>query len=262
VGRDDDQYYQNDSSGNRQYIANPTDLGGIWVDDTNDATGLPRTSASAPPGPGNTYTDLAAEAQRAVAHFSITALADSDIVVAQPPAFSDPNALSTGYCAFHDYTQPGLEGAIYNGLAPGIAYTNMPYALMINSGSANVCGENPVHSGAAGVLDGFSIVLGHEIEETNADPGAEDVLGGSGVGNQTYLGGWYDPADANENGDKCAWVGENLLTGQGPVTPIPVAMGDIKGNAGGTFAVQSLWSNDSAGGAGYCAGAGTDLATG
>jgi hypothetical protein len=26
--------------------------------------------------------------------------------------------------------------------------------------------------------------------------------------------------------------------------------------------VQSLWSNDSAGGAGYCAGAGTDLPTG
>jgi hypothetical protein len=39
-------------------------------------------------------------------------------------------------------------------------------------------------------------------------------------------------------------------------------MGDVKGNSGGTFAAQSLWSNDSAGGAGYCAGAGTDLPTG
>ena len=37
-------------------------------------------------------------------------------------------------------------------------------------------------------------------------------------------------------------------------------MGDIKGNAGTKFAVQSLWSNQSAGGPGYCAGAGTDLA--
>jgi hypothetical protein len=68
--------------------------------------------------------------------------------------------------------------------------------------------------------------------------------------------------DANENGDKCAWVGENLLTGQGPPAPISGAMGDMQGNAGSTFAVQSLWSNNSAAGAGYCAGAGTDLPTG
>jgi hypothetical protein len=67
---------------------------------------------------------------------------------------------------------------------------------------------------------------------------------------------WYDAADANENGDKCAWVGENLFTGQEPVLPVPGAMGDIKGNAGSTSAVQSLWSNDSAGAAclsGACA---------
>jgi hypothetical protein len=43
------------------------------------------------------------------------------------------------------------------------------------------------------------------------------------------------------------------------VLPIPGALGDVKGNRGQTFAVQSLWSNDAAGGAGYCAGAGTDL---
>jgi hypothetical protein len=43
------------------------------------------------------------------------------------------------------------------------------------------------------------------------------------------------------------------------VTPIPGALGDIKGNQGTTFAVQSLWSNQAAAGAGYCAGAGTDL---
>ena len=41
--------------------------------------------------------------------------------------------------------------------------------------------------------------------------------------------------------------------------PIPGAMGDIKGNSGTTFAVQSLWSNEAAAGTGYCAGAGTDL---
>jgi serine protease len=251
------QYYQTDSSGNQTFISNPTNqLGGIWVDDTNDITGLPKTSSSNPPGPTNTYTDLAAEAARAVAHFGITDLNNSDVVIAQPPSYSDPNALSAGYCAFHDYTEPGLEGGIYNGIQPGIAYTNMPYSLAVNSGGVNVCGENAVNSGSAGKLDGFSIVLGHEIEETNTDPGAEDVIGSGTSAKQ--IGGWYDTIDANENGDKCAWVGENLLTGQGPPEPVYGAMGDITGNGGSVFAVQSLWSNAANAGTGYCAGANTD----
>jgi len=255
------QYYDTDSSGNKVNITNPSEqLAGIWVDDSNDASGLPNTSSSNPPGSTNTYTVLAQEAARAVSHFGITDLANANIIIAQPPNFSDPNALSTGYCAFHDYTQPNLEGGIYNGLPAGISWTNMPYALAINSGGSNVCGENAVNSDARGKLDGFSIVLGHEIEETVTDPGAEDVIG-SGTSAQ-QIGGWYDALDANENGDKCAWVGENLLTAQGPPEPVPGAMGDMTGNAGDRFAVQALWSNDSAEGAGYCAGAGTDLPTG
>jgi hypothetical protein len=255
------QYYQtvNDSAGKpyNQHIGNPANqLGGIWVDDANSITGLPKTSASNAPGSTNTYTDLAAEAARAAAHFHVTDLANADFVIAQPANYSDPNALSTGYCAFHDYTQPVLEGGIYNGLPRGISYTNMPYALSINSGGANACGENAVNSGAAGKLDGFSIVLGHEIEETVTDPGAEDILG-SGT-STTNLGGWYDSVDANENGDKCAWVGENLTGGQS-LSQVPGAINDIKGNHGQTFAVQSLWSNQAAEGAGYCAGAGNDL---
>ncbi|HET8977659.1 MAG TPA: hypothetical protein VFN87_05830 [Solirubrobacteraceae bacterium] len=250
------QYYQT-ANGANQPIANPKNqLGGIWVDDTNSITGLPKTSASNPPGSTNTYTDLAAEAARAVKHFGITNLANADIVIAQPPNYSDPNALASGYCAFHDYTYPNLEGGIYNGLPQGISYTNMPYALAINSGGANVCGENAVNSGSAGTLDGFSIVLGHEIEETVTDPGAEDVIGSGTSAKQ--IGGWYDALDANENGDKCAWVGESLTGSPGVVAPIPGAMGDIKGNGGSTFAVQSLWSNSANLGTGYCAGAGTD----
>jgi serine protease len=134
----------------------------------------------------------------------------------------------------------------------------MPYALAINSSGTNVCGENSVNSGAPGKLDGFSIVLGHEIEETITDPGAEDIISTGLTGTQTYYGGWYDAADANENGDKCAWVGENLLTAQGPPEPIYGALGDITGNTGTRFAVQALWSNAADEGTGYCAGAGTD----
>jgi serine protease len=253
------QYYQT-ASGTNQNIANPSEqLAGIWVDDTNDATGLPSTSSSNPPGPTNTYTALAQEAARAMSHFGVSDLANANFIIVQPPGLSDPNALSAGYCVFHDHTEPNLEGGIYNGLPTGIAWTNMPYALAVNSGGVNVCGENAVNSDARGKLDGFSIVLGHEIEETVTDPGAEDVLG-SGTSAQ-QIGGWYDALDANENGDKCAWVGENLLTGQG-TEPVPGAMGNMTGNAGDRFAVQSLWSNDSAAGAGYCAGAGTDLPTG
>jgi serine protease len=248
------QYYQSDSSGAQQHITNPAEqLAGIWVDDTNANT-LPKTSSSNAAGSTNTLTVLGQEAQAAVSHFGITDLANANIVIVQPPGLSDPNALAQGYCAFHDYTWPGVASNVYNGITQGIAYSNIPYQLAINSGGSNVCGENAVNADARGKLDGSSIVLGHEIEETVTDPGAEDVVGSGG----THLGGWYDTLDANENGDKCAWVGENLLTGTGPPTPIFGALGNIQGNAGDRFAVQSLWSNAANAGTGYCAGAGTD----
>jgi serine protease len=257
------QYYETNSAGAQQYVTNPSDvLAGIWADDSNDITGLATTSGTAPAGSGNTYYDLAAEAQRAIAHFGITDLTNANIIIAQPPAYSDPNALSLGYCAFHDYTDTRVPAnSYYKGpdITQAFSYTNMPYQLAINSNGVNLCGENAVNTDIAGKLDGFSIVLGHEIEETITDPGAEDVVSTSPLpGNQTYEGGWYDPVDANENGDKCAWVGENLITGQGPPEPIYGALGDITGNAGERFAVQSLWSNAADEGTGYCAGAGTD----
>ena len=253
------QYFQTGAGGTSEHVTDPTNvLAGIWVDDENNGN-LSGTSSSNPGGAKNTYTDLATEAARAVEHFHVTDLADANFVIAQPRDFTDPNAIASGYCAFHDYTEPGVEHGIYDGIQPGIAYTNMPYVLAIGSPS-NACGENAVNSGAAGKLDGISIVLGHEIAETITDPGAEDVLGAGTA--TTNLGGWYDTVDANENGDKCAWVGEPLaggLPGEPHVVPVPGAMGDINGNQGTTFAVQSLWSNEAAAGTGYCAGAGTDL---
>jgi hypothetical protein len=253
------QYYMTDASGNQTPIGNPKDqLAGIWVDDANPNT-LNKSSSDNPPGDTNLLTVLGREAQAAVAHFGITDLHNSQILIVQPPGLSDADAINSGYCAFHDYTWPNVWGNVYNSVQPGISFTNMPYVLALGAG----CGENAVNSGDAGKLDGFSIVLGHEIEETTTDPGAEDVAD-DGSGGPKYLGGWYDTIDANENADKCAWVGENLFAGfpgQPNVLPVPGAMGNIKGNKGGTFPVQSLWSNSSAGGTGWCAGAGTDLPT-
>jgi hypothetical protein len=258
------QFYETDAAGNRTYISNDPDiLAGIWVDDGDPAAGdnpnLTGTTGSNPPGSTNTETLLALEAQRAAAHFGVSGsgLHDAQFVIAQPPAFSDPDAANQGYCAFHDYTLPGVFGGIYDGITPGIAYTDMPYQLLPSL--AVGCGQDSVNSGQAGNLDGFSETLGHEVEETITDPGAEDVLDNAS-GGQTFYGGWYDVADVDETGDKCAAVGYNP-TGVGPtLVPIPGALGDIQGNAGETFAMQSLWSNAAAGGSGWCAGvASTDL---
>ena len=225
------QFYET-VNGQNVYIQNPSNVfGGVWYDDANpihnNVSGL----------------ELAQEAQRAVAHFGITDLKNSQVVVAQPQKYNEAGFNGgVGYCAWHDYTQPQY----YPGVQPGISFTNMPYVL--NMGSS--CGQESVNAAPAGVLDGFTIVMGHEIEETVTDPGAEDVINGQN------LGGWYDYAGW-ENGDKCAWVGYTL--GVTSPSTVPGGLNNITGNDGKQYPVQSLWSNNSAGGAGYCSGAGNDL---
>ncbi len=213
------QYYES-VNGQNVHIQNPGNvLGGVWYDNTNpihdNLSGL----------------ELAQEAQRAVAHFGVTDLNNSQFVIAQPQRYNEAgfNA-GVGYCAWHDYTQPQY----YPGVQPGISFTNMPYVLNMGSG----CGQNSVNSGYyAGKLDGFT----------------EDVI------NSQNLGGWYDYS-GYENGDKCAWVGYTL--GLTSPSTVPGGLNNITGNDGKQYPVQSLWSNDSAAGAGYCAGAGDDLPTG
>ena len=122
----------------QQYIANPSNaLAGIWVDDGNSATGLPKTSSSNPPGPGNTYTDLAAEAARAAAHFHVTDLADANFVIAQPAKLHRPQRAGIRLLRLPrlHLARPGGRHLQRHHQA-GIAYTNMPYALAINSESS------------------------------------------------------------------------------------------------------------------------------
>jgi hypothetical protein len=130
------QYYETtfDSSGHpyNAYVSNPINqLKGVWYDNAS------------PIDPKMTYTEIAKEAARAVKHFHVSDLLNSQFVVAQPQNFSDPLAQSAGYCAWHDYTEPGIEGGIYNGIQSFISFTNMPYIL--NQGTS--CGQNSVNPG-------------------------------------------------------------------------------------------------------------------
>lgn len=214
------QYYQV-VNGVKTYIANDRNqLGGIWVDDLGPFAGKPMTA-----------DDMAQQAYLAAVHFKVpkSEWINSDFVIAQPPGFSDP-AAPGAYCAFHSIT------------SNGIPFVNMPY---VRDRGAE-CGANLVNDGSRGELDGVTIVLGHEVQEVITDP---DLFG---FRDGRTTGGWYDVASRSETGDKCAYVGAG-------VRGVPGGPGNIKGNRGGTFAVQSLWSNNAAGGAGYCVGAGNDL---
>jgi hypothetical protein len=258
-----DQYYETTSAG-KIFIDESGDLlAGVWADDGPFPAGvnpnLSHTKSTNPGGPGNTYTEMALEASRAAAHFGVrsrTALDNANFVIAQPQAFSDPQAATTsslfGYCAFHDYTLPNATGNKYyrvHGITPAMSYTNMPYTLNAGAG----CGEGSVNK--PGTLDAFSIGLGHEIEEAATDPGSEDVVNNALTGGAQYFGGWYDTLDGEENGDKCAYVGTSPTGGVvGPnLLPIPGALGNIKTRTG-KFAVQALWSDAALGGTGWCAG--------
>jgi serine protease len=99
-----------------------------------------------------------------------------------------------------------------------IAYTNLPY--MTDAGAS--CGAN---FNGLGPNAGITIVEGHELAETISD--------------QFPNGGWLD-RNGEENGDKCAW----LSSGQGASAIVALN--------GGSFPVQSLWSNAFNGNNGGC----------
>ena len=127
-----------------------------------------------------------------------------DQVVVATATGNNASGFGSQYCAWHSSTS-------YNG--GSLAYTNLPY--ITDAGGA--CGANFVNAGSAGALDGVSIVEGHEYAET-----VTDMFPNSG---------WLDGGGA-ENGDKCAWIS----SGQGAAADISLSTG--------SFAVQSLWSNN------------------
>jgi hypothetical protein len=150
-----------DSSG-----AGPTCNSGVafqgWV---QDASG---------PAPANaTQAQIAAEAAAFADYFGATGT-DTQIAVISPSGTHPDGFPSTGFCAWHSYTNDSSGNFV--------AFTNLPYVL--DAGSS--CGANSVQ----GSLDGFSIVEGHEFAETLTDPA---------------LNAYYD-SSGYEIGDKCAWI--------------------------------------------------------
>jgi serine protease len=172
-------------------------LAGVWFD-------------TAAPSPSNaTAAQLAQEAINAAAHFGNTTPSANRYVqyVVVSPSGTHPDGFNTptaNFCAWHNYTTSSHGD---------IAFSNMPYVTDLGAS----CGENFVNSGSAGLLDGFSIVNGHEYAETLTD--------------QNPAGGWTS-ITGQENGDECAWIS----SGQGAAAN--VSMGN------GAYAMQSTWSND------------------
>ena len=170
-------------------------LAGVWFD-----TAAPSPSQAS-------ITQLAQEAIKAAGHFGNTTAATNryaQYVVVSPSGTHPDGFGSANFCAWHTYTTSSYGD---------IAFTNMPYVTDLGAS----CGQNFVNRGSAGLLDGFSIVNGHEYAETVTD--------------QNPAGGWTS-ITGQENGDECAWIS----SGQGAAAN--VSMGN------GAYAMQSTWSND------------------
>jgi serine protease len=184
-------------------------LAGVWYD-----------NSSASPNAA-TGKQIAQEAVNAAGHFGNTTAASNRYAqyIIMAPTGTQPDGFNTnngGFCAWHDWNgDTTLSGGGAAQSAYGdIAFTNMPYVSDMGSS----CGASSVK----GVLDGFSIVGGHEYAETITD--------------QNPAGGWINLTgsryNGEENGDECAWIS----SGQGAAALVSMATG--------SFAMQSSWSND------------------
>ena len=199
-------------SGTTARVGHPTTAGalaGVWYDNSIAA-------------PANaTDHQIGVEAVTAASHFGNTTAASnrSAQYVVVSPTGTHPggfNTASGGFCAWHDWNgDTTLNGGAVASTVGDIAFTNLPYVTDMGAS----CGMNYVNAGAAGVLDGVTMVEGHEYAETITD--------------QNPAGGWTD-SRGYENADKCSWIG---VGGTGGAVNVTLSTG--------TFAMQGTWSNDS-----------------
>jgi hypothetical protein len=166
----------------------------------HDATAIPASPTDA---------QIAQEAISSATHFG-GPNANASYVIATPTGHNS-SGFPASFCAYHSSVADG--GTV-------IAYTNLPYI----SDAGSTCGQFSVNPSTlpdgGGLLDGVSIVEGHELAETQTDPQPF-----TGWNNSTY----------GEIGDMCAWTN---LANMEVVT--------------GTFAVQTLFSNNASNAQGNC----------
>ena len=180
-------------------------LSGVWYD------------SSAPTPAKATAAQLGQEAVSAAAHFGNTTAASNRYAyyVILSPTGANPDSYFNSYCAWHDWNGDVGVSSPYG----DIAFSNQPYNIDMGAS----CGTHFVNAGSNGMLDGYTMTLGHEWQEMMSD---QNPAGGwTNRGHGTYAG--------QENADECAW----LSSGQG-------AAANVSFGSYGTFAQQSNWSND------------------
>jgi hypothetical protein len=196
--------------GGSGFVTNPKhQLKGVWVDPT------PVPSDIVTLGLAENLVDdpIAAEAQRAAAHFGYDSSATYIIL-------TPPEPVATGqpvYCGYHSQTT-SIDGL---GNPFRLQYAFIPWQNTDWPGlGATDCGMHNVNPTSDafgnGIFDGWSIVTGHEYAEAVTAP--DNFF--------SDQDGWND-AQGSENGDKCAWTNTQNIT-----------LGSHQ------FAVQPLWSNE------------------
>ena len=202
------------------HVAQPT-YGGSYIDTTSPPPPpvVPDNCAAvaclSPTGSALDQANLLAqEAVRAEAHFG-GYNANADYVILLPKATATPGY--GYYCAYH--------GEAIDGSGHRLSFTNMPYVMDANT----LCGQNFVNSSdnafGNGYMDGYSIVLGHEIAEAATDATPDSASA------------WRD-SSGSETGDKCAWIAPGTSGGSHNIGP---------DSSGHSYAVQTLWSNSANG---------------
>ena len=213
-------------------LGQPSDYWSTTVEQYGDKTGHPTFGKGLlvstywdknTPEKSVNNTNLGTEAAAAVKWLNISDTNDADVVIAaqQGTCFTAPSGglnfagncgtpQASGYCAFHDWDVNAANSSLY------LPWENLPYQPDAGAG----CGQGFINT--PGTDDGYSIDGGHELMEAITDP----------VGT-----GWLDTHDTISGGevaDKCAWGGE-LWGDSDPAGNVTLG--------GGTFAMQSLWSN-------------------
>ncbi len=161
------------------HIENPRgQLAGTWIDTTNRVPASPSAN------------DIGNEALALAAHFGIHDR-NADYIVATPHNHNETGFFSS-FCSWHG--QVFIDSTSSPFTSTYLTVTYLPYVT--DAGAS--CGEDAVNHAPQGLLDGVSILLGHELAESRTDP-LNFVPG------LPKWAGWHD-LNNQEIADKCQWT--------------------------------------------------------